>query len=94
MNTYIVHIEPLGDFYVNAGTNAEAHSKAWNSLTPAQRDEIDWSAVISAQPEETELWGADENAFTGSGPPTVAGFVAAAVAVGFVFNPTGLSGIS
>ena len=48
MNTYIVHIEPLGDFYVNAGTNAEAHSKAWNSLTPAQRDEIDWSAVSSA----------------------------------------------
>ncbi len=60
MNTYIVHIEPLGDFYVNAGTNAEAHSKAWNSLTPVQRDEIDWSAVSSAQPGETELWGADE----------------------------------
>lgn len=59
MNTYIVHIEPLGDFYVNAGTNAEAHSKAWNSLTPAQRDEIDWSAVSSAQPGETELFSAD-----------------------------------
>jgi hypothetical protein len=59
MNTYIVHIEPLGDFYVNAGTNAEAHSKAWNSLTPAQRDEIDWSAVSSAQPEDVELLSAD-----------------------------------
>ena len=60
MNDYIVHIEPLGDFYVKAGTGAEAYSSAWNSLTPAQRDEIDWTAVNSAQPGEIELWGADE----------------------------------
>ena len=59
MNDYIVHIEPLGGFYVKADTEAEAHSKAWNSLTPAQRDEIDWSSVSSAQPEDVELLSAD-----------------------------------
>lgn len=28
MNDYIIHIEPLGEFYVKADTNAEAKTKA------------------------------------------------------------------
>lgn len=59
MNDYIIHIEPMGEFYVKAGTNAEAKAKAWNSLTDAQRDSVAYVEAIPVQPEEVELFSAD-----------------------------------
>ena len=59
MNDYNIHIEPLGEFYVKADTNAEAKTKAWNSLTDAQRDSVAYVETIPVQPEEVELFSAD-----------------------------------
>ena len=59
MKQFIVNMEPFGDFYASGETGKEAKTKAWESLTDDQRDQVAAIQCFEVPEQEVELWNAD-----------------------------------